>query len=515
MISSEASACGLPHRELLRVWRGTKLGPSGEIQYVPSPPNFGGGGLSHAGPWDYLQRVPLFFYGPGYIPETGRVSGPANLTDIAPTMAELLDFPFRAPDGHALGDAIEPASQRPAPPRLVVTVVWDGSGRDVLDTWPDDWPHLASMIPHGVWFEDAQVGSSPSNTPPTHASIGTGAFPRRTGVVDLYQDVDGVIEKPSDHGPGPLLLPTLADLYDVAMDNEPVVGLVATLGAHTSMLGHGSAWEGGDADIAVLREADSAITGGDEGDVWQLNANMAPWFTMPGYIDDVPGIETDTETLDQADGALDGNWGTYPLDALDDGFQSPARAPYETRIIEEVIRREGFGADDVPDLLYVNYKAIDSVGHLFSANGKQMGQTVRAHDESLGTLVRFLNEQVGRGRWVMALTADHGSQLDPEMTGALSIGVDPLTRYLAEQLPVPEGDRLVRRIRPTQIWLKNETMASNGYTAEDVAAALRDATLADVAGDAPYGGDPSDPAFSAAFPSAVLGDLPCLPAEPG
>ena len=90
------------------------------------------------------------------------------------------------------------------------------------------------------------MDASPTNTPPSHATIGTGAFPRTNGVVDLYQEVDGVIAKPSDGGPGTLLLPTLADSFDLAMDNESKVGLVATLGAHTGMIGHGATWPGGE-----------------------------------------------------------------------------------------------------------------------------------------------------------------------------------------------------------------------------------------------------------------------------
>ena len=41
-----------------------------------------------------------------------------------------------------------------------------------------------SLIEHGVWYERASVGSSPSITPATHATLGTGAFPMRTGQTD-------------------------------------------------------------------------------------------------------------------------------------------------------------------------------------------------------------------------------------------------------------------------------------------------------------------------------------------
>ena len=92
---------------------------------------------------------------------------------MAPTTGELIGFPFDAPDGHVLHDALVPAA---APPKLVVTVIWDGAGRDVLSAWPDDWPYLRSLIPQGAWYEKAEVGSSPPSTAQIHATIGTGAF---------------------------------------------------------------------------------------------------------------------------------------------------------------------------------------------------------------------------------------------------------------------------------------------------------------------------------------------------
>jgi hypothetical protein len=511
-LGGRSSACDLSPRHLLRVWEGTKTPASGEIQIVAAEPDYVGGGLSHAGPWDYVQEVPLLFYGPGRVPALGRVDDPATIADIAPTNAAMLDYGFDAPDGHELTRALLPDGERAGPPKLLVTLVWDGAGRNVLDEWPDDWPFLASLIERGVWFDAAEIGSSPSNTPPMHATIGTGAFPRRHGVIDLYQQIDGEIDKPQEDGPGTLLLPTLADLYDVAMDNEPVVGVIATLGAHTGMVGHGSQWDGGDADLAIMREQEDAATGGDEGDVWQLTSGMAPYFEMPAYVNQVPGLAADLARLDREDGVVDEAWGDYPFDALDDGFQTPARTPYQTRIVEEVIRREGFGADDVPDLLYVNLKAVDSVGHIFSVNGEEMGQTLRWQDDALRDLVRFLDTDVGAGEWAMTLTADHGHQYDPAVSGALPIGITALTGFIEDRFSAPGGPDVVRRARPTQVWMDEDALAEAGYTDADVAAALAAATREEMSGGADFPGDPNAPAFSAAFPSSELDGLGCLPA---
>ena len=504
------AACALPTEQLLRVWRGSRLGASGNLQIVPAEPNYMGAGFSHAGPWDYVQEVPLFVYGPGHVRATGRITRPATLADIAPTQAALLGFGFRAPDGSALDEALLPPGARAEPPKLVVTLVWDGAGRNVLETWPDAWPTLEGLIPQGAWFEHATIGSSPSNTPPTHATIGTGAFPYRHGVIDTYQLVDGEIQKPLDTGPDVIRLPTLADRYDVAMGNEPVVGVVATLGAHASMLGHGASWPGGDRDIAVMRELEDAGTGGAEGLSWKLTTAMRPWFTMPSYVNDVRGIEGDVRELDRADGMLDGRWGEHPFSQLQDGFQSPARVPYQTRILREIVENEGFGADDVPDLLFVNIKAADSIGHLYSVNGAEMGETVQALDASLGEIVAMFDELVGRDEWVLILTADHGHQYDPAVSGAFQIGISALAAYLEQRFDGASDAPIVTRARPTQLWIDEDTLATKGLTLGDVATAVMEATQAQTADEGVVPTEPDARVFSAAFPTAAMASLPCL-----
>ena len=61
----------------------------------------------------------------------------------------------------------------------------------------------------------------------------------------------------------------------------------------------------------------------------------------------------------------------------------------------QVIQREGFGQDSTPDLLYLNYKAIDTIGHIFSADSPEMQQTLRAQDAALPVLIDALNRLVG------------------------------------------------------------------------------------------------------------------------
>ena len=123
--------------------------------------------------------------------------------------------------------------------------------------------------------------------------------------------------------------------------------------------------------------------------------------------------------MDQADGKLDGLWRANAIDQLLKGFDTPARTPYQERVVETVIQHEGFGKDDMPDLLYLNFKEIDYVSHVWSMNSLEMRDAVVAQDLALKRFVPFLNQQVGKGNWAMVLTADHGAMPDPAVSRRL------------------------------------------------------------------------------------------------
>jgi hypothetical protein len=331
---------------------------------------------------------------------------------------------------------------------------------------------------------------------------------------DEYMRVNGHIEKPNENGPAFLVEPTLADLYDRAMGNRPIVGAVATLAAHIMMMSHGSDWSGGDRDIAVTREQTGAATAGAEATSWNLTPDMAPFYRLPAYVNSLPGIGRFDRQIDAMDGKIDGMWRDNSIAQLANGFDTPARTPYQTQLIESVIQHEGFGRDDVPDLLSLNYKAIDTIGHMFSADAPEMSDAVKVQDANLKTLVDFLNRTVGAGKWAMALTADHGTQRDPNVSGAFMIDIDKLTKDL-EQTFDDDGDgvSLFMKIRPTEIWVDHQELVDNGVTLNQISAYLMGLTQQETirVGRTPDPATANDTVFSAALPSTMLSRLPCLP----
>ena len=507
-------ACSIPHEHLLRTFRGWRPDRGAQISFIAKEPNFVGSGLPHVGPWDYIQTVPMLWYGPGFIQARGNVKRPVTVADIAPTTADLLRFDgFTAHDGTLMDEALVPADQRETP-KLLVTMVWDAGGMNVLRAHPTAWPYLRSIISEGTFYTDATVGSSPSSTAQIHATIGTGSFPRQHGLVGHNMLVGDTITAPWNQGPAFFVEPTLADIYDRAMDNDPIVGIVATADIHFGLLGHGGFFTGGDRDIALTRSVVDPETLTDEGSEWNLPEHDAPYYRLPDYANDVPGFEDDVATLDQADGKKDGKWRDNDIAELLDGFDTPARTPYQERVVETVVQREGFGRDETPDLLYLNFKEIDYVSHVWSMNSVEMRDAVVAQDEALEALVTALNRDVGKNQWVLNITADHGAMPDPAVSGGYQISTRPMQDLINGEFDTDGDDTpVVDLMQPTQAFLNTDELESNGASVDDVARFMMTFTQNQTAGGGvePNAGQENDTVMRAAFPSSLMPDLPCLP----
>lgn len=497
------SACALPEAEVQRIRRGHFPGRSPDLYMVPREPNFFGGftSTSHSGPWEYLQRIPLLFYGPGFFRTSGSIQRPdTTLADIAPTLAELTDTELsdRAV-GHPVQEALGDSSDRA--PKLIVVVIWDGGGWNVLETWPRSWPFLKRLMDRGTSVTNATVGSSPSVTPAVHATIGTGAFPKQHGVVDMHlrTEEDEMVRSFVSGSPQFINLPTYGDLHDLDTDNQAEIGMFAYHEFNMGMMGHGSFLPGGDRDIQIISPSAPTV---------EFTATEE-YFSLPDYLDDIGGFERLKREVDGRDGKIDGEWRGRSLDDLHDVRHSPVWVQFQTKLIKEVIEREGFGDDDIPDLLFVNYKQIDDAGHDWNMLNPEMKDVIEETDNELRNLVRFLDRQVGEQEWAMALTADHGQAPDALRARAWPIGISILATDLGEHFGVPKED-LIDETRPTGLWLNDEGLATHGITAGEIADFIIDYRIEDNTTESKtlppeYDTRRREPVFSSAFPSTEMG----------
>ncbi|HEX2295714.1 MAG TPA: alkaline phosphatase family protein [Actinomycetota bacterium] len=462
--------CDVPPRILGRVMRGYFAGRSGDVVMVEDAPNQLG--TIHSTPWGFTQRIPLVLFGPGHIRAGVRSSRSVTIADIAPTYARLLRFHrFPERDGRVLDEALVEGTD--SAPRLIVTVVWDGAGTNVLRRWSRAWPNLRDLQRRGTTYTKATAGSSPSVTPAVHATLGTGFFAATHGLPDVKIQLEGVVVDPWEDG-SPRLLEkrALADLWDSANRDRAEVAVVAHDFWHVGMIGHGSQVEG-DKDIAVLDDLSTPTSFTTNHDFYRL----------PGYVHDVSGLEAAIAEVDGRDGLADGMWLGTPLNPQDGLIRAmPPWNILQTDKIVQLLRREGFGSDSVADLFFTNYKSTDLAGHAWNMEEPQVRENLEQQDAELGRLVRALDELVGRGRYVLALTADHGMAPYPETRGGWPIDVAEVTRDVNRRFS-PDGEEVVLANRGFQLLLDEAVLADAGFERADVAEYLRAYTIGDNAPD--------------------------------
>ena len=102
----------MPADELQRTYDGLRADRSGDVQFFAKDPDFVGSGLPHVGPWDYVQKVPMVWYGPGYINKGKVVNRNVTVADIAPTQADLFKTDFPTATGRPMDEALVPGEQR-------------------------------------------------------------------------------------------------------------------------------------------------------------------------------------------------------------------------------------------------------------------------------------------------------------------------------------------------------------------------------------------------------------------
>lgn len=525
--------CGqVPADELLRTYNGNRADRSGDIQFFTDEApgggssDFVGSGLPHVGSWDYVQTLPMLWYGPGYIKPGVTVKRPVSLADIAPTQGELLNFPFQGVDSRPMSEALLPAGERKTPPKLVITMIWDAAGMDVLDEWPKAWPFLKSLQKQGTWYSDATVGTAPTSTAQDHATIGTGAFPKDNALVAHHFRIGDQMTTPWSQGSRLLDLPTFADLYDINNDNKPIIAAVGSVPIHMGMESHGTTWGGGDKDIAIITNVNnlSEDKQGQESPTWGLIDSLRPFYSAPTWVD--PDQDPTTvdyrptqyqqavDMVDRMDGKADGKWGKYDLntDETLHGFESPARIPWETSLLEDLITKQHMGQDATPDMLFANYKVIDYVSHVQSMNSTYMEDSVKVQDDSLKEFVAWLDANVGKGNYVLNITADHGAMPDPNATGAFVASPGKIGSAINTEF----GAGTVMLTQNSTVFLNVPLLESNNHTIDEVANFIAGLTKGQtyLEGSKLDQSQANDKLFSSVFPSRLLPELSCIKNAP-
>jgi predicted AlkP superfamily pyrophosphatase or phosphodiesterase len=334
-----------------------------------------------------------------------------------------------------------------AKPRLVVLLVVDQMRGDYVDKFLGQWRGgLKRLVQDGARFRDAAYPYAATETCVGHATISTGALPATHGMIaNAWWDRE--------------------QQKTVTCTADPKTKNVGYAGA--SAKGGDSAWRmevpafaeelkfqtGGATRVVTFSlKARAAITmAGHKADaVTWLDGGTGAWTTSNAYgtlpfVDDYAKahpVKADygkTWTLslpestylydEKAFGAVPPEgWGLmfpHPLRGKaaesepDEAFYeqwatSPFADVYLTQFAETAVDSLGLGMGGGTDFLGVGYSTVDYVGHAFGPRSREVQDTLVRLDEDLGELFAHLDKRVGRGNYVVALSADHGVAPIPE-----------------------------------------------------------------------------------------------------
>ncbi len=339
-----------------------------------------------------------------------------------------------------------PAPDRPA---LVVLLVVDGLPQRQVTAYRDQLAPdgLARFLDHGAWFSQAHYGYAFTVTAAGHATLLTGAHPQRTGIIgNQWRDVQtgaqvyntgdsahrylGHATRPLDGtSPRNLKVDTLGDVLRSA---DPRAKVIAVSGKDRGAIlpaGHlGTAYmymaaTGRFASTTYYMQQHpawvEAFNAARPADRW-FRAEWQPLLPQAAYDRSLPD---DQPWFGPRGGRLPMRMG-----GADEAAPGPAyyasllRSPFADQLTLDfaraAIRAEQLGQDEVPDILVVSLSGHDYVNHAFSAESRISHDHVLQLDRQLQAFLRDLDAAVGRGRYVAALSADHGFMPAPEVSRA-------------------------------------------------------------------------------------------------
>jgi hypothetical protein len=411
-------------------------------------PNYG---FMHGSPWDYDTHIPFLLHGTPFV-RAGRSAMPVHQQDMAPTLGALLDMaPLATMTGRVLESALDRAAGRP---RVIVLFVLDGVRADYLERYADLMPTLSGWARQGAWFTEARVNYLPTLTSVGHATVGTGADPRVHGLAanNLFNRVTGKPQPAYDGlDPRELMALTLADAWNLATDGRAIiVGQGGAIRATAGLVGQGACLING---RPVIAASYSTRDGG-----WETNPTC---YRLPDYLQAING-----RALWEAAG---GRWMGHDVGNPSSFRYSGLFQRLEGEALMAVATNEAFGADEVTDLLLVNMKGPDYVGHAFGPDSAELKETLAEMDRQMTRVMETIERKAGANRTVVAVTADHGMPAEPP----------PGRRHYNHDIVAlihgrfdPEGKALVQYYGDTangQIYLDTARLGSLGFSLNDVA----------------------------------------------
>jgi predicted AlkP superfamily pyrophosphatase or phosphodiesterase len=442
-------------------------------------------------------------------PGRHHVAGLLGLLGLAALTFAALGFTADHPVQVSPPPAFTPSEDGP---RLAVLVVFDQMRGDYLSRWETLFGEggFRRICTDGAWFQNCHYPYAATQTGPGHASVATGCSPDRHGII-----MNDWFERDRANGgqsvycasrkeftgttitPARLLAPTLADsLKRVTNGQGKVVSL--SLKDRSAVLPGGrqpdvAFWQssGGKfvtSSVYRRRAIPSWVTDFNQekftdrwkGQSWERLRSDIDYERYSGP-DDHKGEDTRI---------FGGRTFPHPMGPTQDNprgyYNAVTCSPFGNDLLLELTKRavigEKLGQRHSLDLLCVSFSSNDLVGHAFGPDSQEVLDITLRSDLIVRDLLQLLDDKVGKGRYVLALTADHGICPLPEVAkekgldaGRVSVKKlkEAIDTFLDGKFP-GSGHSLILAAAGSNLYLNYAEIARRGAKPEEVATALAD-----------------------------------------
>lgn len=327
--------------------------------------------------------------------------------------------------------AIIPSTAQVERPRLVVGLVVDQMRWDYLYYYYNDYgaDGLKRLLDEGFSYENTQINYSPAVTAIGHSSIYTGSVPAFTGIAGnwfwengqpTYCCADTTVKSVGSNSregqmsPRKMLGTTIGDELHLATD------------FHSKVIG------------VALKDRAAILPAGH-------SANAAYWWdTSAGhfvsstfYMNDLPQWVKDFNKANHTKPK-------FNIKTNDDGVTMTFR------MAEAAVDNERLGQTaGQTDMLAISISSTDAIGHEYSTRGPENKSVYLRLDRDVATFLKHLDEEVGKGNYLLFLTADHGASHNYNFLKSHRIPADgwdydksvsELNKYLRSQFPSMTSD---------------------------------------------------------------------------
>ncbi len=316
-------------------------------------------------------------------------------------------------------------------PKLVILLVVDQMRGDYLERFASEFTGgYRRLISEGVVYTNADLNYAASETGPGHATLATGSYPARNGIVgnewinrqtrkEMYCVTDSsalpIDGKGGWASPTHLLVTGIGDWLKAHAPSSKVFSLSIKDRAAVLMGGKKP-------DYVFWYDSNSGAMVSSTYYMRSLPAYVTA-FNRSGWIDKyvpdrweklLPDSVYERFGPDEFEG--EGKWNgstTFPH-AFAEGKKAAQliTSPFGDLMLlafaQEIVKAERLGQRSTTDLLAIGLSCSDYVGHFYGPNSHEIHDHFVRVDRALGDFFKFLDEHLGAGTYLVALSADHG-----------------------------------------------------------------------------------------------------------